>query len=286
MNTKRLFVALAAVVFVVFSGCGISSQESASPSQSTSDQSSHGPAGTSSQDTSQEEPSLPSNAPRPDLPPPDSPSENQPAPTGEILQPPPVPFGDELEGLDFSAMEKEELIVLLQPVLERAHYFCRFATYIGMEGIEFDTSLEGAILRPFRNYEEYYFHPYTNLPYHTIEELKEDMCTVFTPDNVEEETTLGSYVFGHLVDDGERIYFASGFGEGFTMERRWELDGLEVVTAEKTSLTISAPVSWGPDENTVMAPLHFEVADGYIVMDSSYFGASVRDALEYANTLH
>lgn len=285
MDAKRSMAALMAVVFIVFSGCGISSQQSVPPSESDEEQQFYDLTEGSSEDLSQDERSFPPNTPRPDFPPPDSPSENQPAPTGKILQPPPVPSGEALEGLDFSAMEKEELIVLLRPVLERARYFCRFATYIGMEGIEIDYDLDAAILRPFRNDEEYYFHPYTNLPYHTIEDLKEDMCTVFTPDNLEDGVLL-HYVLEHLTDDGERIYFASGFGEGLTMERRWELDGLEIVSAGETELTISVPVTWGPYENTVMAPLHFEVASGYIVMDSSYFGASVRDALEYANTLH
>lgn len=204
-------------------------------------------------------------------------SEESPAPESPAEDPPasqPSAGSNDTE-LDFSTMDKEELIALLQPVLDRARYFCRFALMGDMENIEVDYDPDAAIKRPFRNDEEYVFYPFLNLPYGTVEELKEDMCTVFTPDNMEGDSILARYVFGHLADHDGKLYFASGLGYLNAAERRWELDGLEIVSAEKTRLTITAPVSWGPMTETITAPLNFEIKDGYIVMDSSYFANDV-----------
>lgn len=204
---------------------------------------------------------------------PDPEPESQPS-ASELknIQPPPVSHGAELEDVDFSTMSKDELVALLQPILDRARYFCRFALMGDMENVEADYSSDAAILQPFRNEEEHIFYPFLNLPYKTVDELKEDMCTVFTPDNMEGDSVLARYVFGEgLTDHDGKLYFASGVDGINAGERRWELDGLKVVSAERAQLTISAPVSWGPMTETITAPLNFEVRDGYIVMDSSYF---------------
>lgn len=209
-----------------------------------------------------------SESPAPDA------SVSQPSPSGSgTLQPPAVPHGAELAELDFSVMDKEELTALLQPVLNRARYFCRFALMGDMENIQVDYDPDAAIKRPFRNDEEYLFYPFLNLPYGTVEELKEATCTVFTPDNLEGESVLARYVFRYLTDHDGRLYFASGDHINGA-ERRWVLDGLEIVSAEKSRLTITAPVSWGPSEESFTAPLNFEVRDGYIVMDGSYFASN------------
>lgn len=185
--------------------------------------------------------------------------------------PPSVPHGEELDGLDFSAMDKEELIDLLQPVLDRAAFFCKFGfiTDVQFFGIELDTSPEAAIRRPFDGGEAT-FYPCVSLPYRTVEELRQDMLTVFTPDILETQHLLGN-LFSFMTDYDGRIYIVDGVS-GFSQAHDWELEELEIVSAEKNKLTISVPVTSGHHmEAPIIAPLNFEVKDGYIVMDSSYF---------------
>lgn len=170
--------------------------------------------------------------------------------------------------MDFSVMDKDELIALLQPVLDKAAFFCGFGLVDSVDiiGVERDKSPEAAIRRPVLDTEDD-FYPCVNLPYRTVEEFKEDMLTVFTP---EAQGPLG-YLFHYITDYDGRLYIAGG-ADGFSSAHSWELDKMEIVTAEKSKLTISAPVTSGHHmEAPIIAPLNFELKDGYIVMDSSYF---------------
>lgn len=191
----------------------------------------------------------------------------------ELIQPPAVPHGAELADLDFSAMDKAELIDLLQPVLDRARFFCKFGMSGEIDydlGVTIDFNTEAAIHRPHPTTGiERGLHPCLNLPYRTIDELKQDMCTVFTPNILEEPGYLW-YIFQNIDDYDGRLYVYGG--GGYSKERFWELDQMEIVSAEKSKLTISAPVmEWGPSQEKAVARLNFGIVDGYIIMDESYF---------------
>ena len=185
--------------------------------------------------------------------------------------PPPVPHGEELADLDFSAMDKEGLTALLQPVLDKAAFFCGFGLVAGVDiiGVELDRSPEAAIRRPVLDTEDD-FYPCLNLPYKTVEEFKQDMLTVFTPDILEAQGPLG-YLFHYMTDYDGKLYIAGGV-DGFSDAHDWELEKMEIVSAEKNKLILSMPVSWGHHmEEPITAPMNIQIKDGYIILDSSYF---------------
>lgn len=199
--------------------------------------------------------------------------EPQPSPSGsEVIQPPAVPHGAELEGVDFSTMGKDELIALLQPVMDKAGFFCKLGWMDGLDralGVEVDFSPEEALEIPYQDLGfNRKFYPCLNLPYQTIEELRRDIGTVFAPDVLENRLQI---VFDNYIDHEGRLYVYGG--DGYSVHRNWKLNEMSVVTAGKNTLTISAPVSIsGPSADEFFtALLNFEVKDGYIVMDSSYF---------------
>lgn len=229
------------------------------------------------------EPEIPNppESPDPESSAPEAPAVEPPVPEGRpsgpnlsedgLILPPQVPHGIALDGLGFSRLDKTGIVSLLEPVLERAQFFCRFGCkgeFDDKLGIEMDFSPEATIQRPYRTWDEMPFYPCLNLSYQTVEELKQDMCTVFTPDILENNL---AYVFDGLIDFEGKIYCVGG-SSGYTREHYWELDKMEIVSAEETKLTISAPVSaWGPSGEVFTAQLNFEMVDGYIIMDSSYF---------------
>lgn len=194
----------------------------------------------------------------------------------EIIQPPAVPHGEELAGVDFSAMDKSELTTLLQPVLDRAAFFCQFGRvwYPHTTNLITDEDFAASILWPYDRMDLDY-HPFLNLPYQTVEELWQDMGTVFTPDNFDQDL---KFIFEGLTDYEGRLFYV-GVINGYLFDRKWELDKMEIEKAERDKLTVSMPVSWpatpastwGDAQGPFAAPLRFEMADGYILVDSSYF---------------
>lgn len=278
----KRFITLLLALLLLLSACGTreevskpstTSEPASMPSSSEPSSASEAavPDPPESQTSSEEpepEPALePVPAPSPD------PDPSQSSSGSELILPPAVPHGAELENVDFSAMDKAQLIDLLQPVLDRARFFCKFGMSGEIDydlGVNIDFSAEATIHRPHPTTGiERPLQPCLNLPYKTIDELKQDMCTVFTP-NIPEEVEYLRYIFQNMDDYDGRLYVYGG--GGYSKERFWELDQMEIVSAEKTKLTISAPVmEWGPSQETAVARLNFEIVDGYIIMDESYF---------------
>lgn len=265
MNTKPFFSIFVATALFTFAGCGLLSEQSLPSFESSTSENS--------------QTSLPQDTQAPQ---PDAPTENTPSTSSEgtfeesvpsnnpIIEAPSIPSSSQLESLDFSVMSKEDLVVLLQPILDKAKYFCRFGLVGELDDVEISYNPETAIQRPYRNNSTHTFYPYLNLPYHTVEDLKHDMCTVFTPDNLDGNL---SYIFNNMIDFDGKIYFPSDVS-GYSVDRRWELENMEIIHAEKTKLALSMPVSYGPSDETIFAPLNFELIDGHIVMDKSYFASN------------
>ncbi len=253
MNMKYFLVALIITVLFFTCGCNISfgSSSSENPAISLPENS---------------QILFPDTSSKEDLPSSSEPiSSNMP-----IAEAPPVLYGAQLEGLDFSVMGKEDLAILLQPVLDRAKYFCRFGLIGELDNVEIDYNIDTAIRRPYRKQSEHIYYPYLNLPYRTVEELKQDMCTVFTSTNLDGDL---AFIFDGMIDFDGRIYFPSGVS-GYSVDRRWEVESMEIVNAEKENLSVIMSVSFGSSKETFLAPLNFELVDGYIVMDESYFAKS------------
>lgn len=197
-----------------------------------------------------------------------------------LLLPPPVPHGLELEGIDFSTLDKIGIVSLLKPVLERAEFFCQFGRvwYSNTTDLVTDENREAAIIRPYNGMDLDY-HPILNLSYRTVGELRQDMLTVFTPEDLDLDL---KFIFDGLTDHQGRLYYV-GVVNNYLPQRNWEPDKLEVVSAEKDKLTVTMPVSWpatpadtwGPAQEPFAATLTFEMRDGYIVVDNSYFAKNV-----------
>lgn len=193
-----------------------------------------------------------------------------------MILPPPVPHGLALDGIDFSKLDKIGIISLLRPVLERAEFFCQFGRvwYPATTDLITDENREAAILWPYDGMDLDY-HPFLNLSYRTVGELRQDMLTVFTPENFDLDL---KFIFEGLTDHQGRLYYV-GIINGFLPQRKWEPEKLEIVSAEKDKLTVTVPVSWpatpadtwGPAQEPFAATLTFEIRDGYIVVDNSYF---------------
>lgn len=287
---KRLFVfALSLLLVLSVTACGAREQlpamESKSSSSPVSEPASVSAPSSSEPSSKEPEPEIPDppENPNPESSAPEAPAVEPPVPDGRpsgpnlsedgLILPPQVPHDIALEGLGFSRLDKTGIISLLEPVLERAKFFCRFGCVGEFNynlGIEMDYSQEAVILHPYRTRDEHPYYPCLNLSYQNVEELRQDMKTVFSPDILDNKLAR---VFDDLIDFEGRIY-CPGDVTGYSDERRWELDKMEIVSAEETKLTISAPVSWGASEETFIAPLNFEIADGYIIVDSSYFATN------------
>lgn len=288
---KRYIAVLLSILLLTACGAGGQSpaspgsvpESSAEPSSSSSVETEPVETGPSPEEAEPEVPDPP-ESPNPESSAPEAPAVEPPVPDGRpsgpnlsedgLILPPPVPHGLALEGLGFSRLDKTGIVSLLEPVLERAQFFCRFGCkgeFDDKLGIEIDFSPEATIQRPYRIWDEMPFYPCLNLSYQTVEELKQDMCTVFTPDILESNL---AYVFDGLIDFEGKIYCVGG-ASGYTREHYWELDKMEIVSAGETNLTISAPVSaWGPSGEVFTAQLNLEIVDGYIIMDSSYFATN------------
>ena len=178
---------------------------------------------------------------------------------------PAVPHGEELAGLDLSAMTAAQIKPMLDKVLARADYFCQYGRTGEFDEAGMDTRKESAIQRPYRDHSSWTFYPYTNLPYHTVDELKEGMQTAFLWDVL--NTDL-HYLFESMTDDGERLYFADGV-TGYSKSHHWDTANMTVVEASAGKVTLEMPVTWRDD--TFTADLNLELVDGYLVLDSTYF---------------
>lgn len=184
---------------------------------------------------------------------------------------PAVPHGEDIAWLDFTTVTEEELKPLLDKVLARAEYFCRYGLTSRFTEAGIDKSPEAAIVRPYRLHEKWTYYPYTKLPYHTVEELEEAMLSVFTWEVV---TSDMYHVLDSMTDDGERLYFADEVF-GYSKARGWDTSRMEIRDANKKKLTLWMPTHWGNDDFD--AELTLQIVDGYLVLDNSYFAVTEED---------
>lgn len=181
---------------------------------------------------------------------------------------PAVPHGEELDWLDFTTVTVGELKPLLDKVLVRAEYFCQYGRAGRFTEAGIDRSPSAAIKRPYRDYTSWTYYPYTNLPYHTVEELRDAMATVFTWDAI--NTDL-HYVFESMTDDGERLYFADDV-LGYPKTRIWDTDNMVIQEATEKKLTLFMPTDWWGRKFD--AEMVLQIRSGYLVFDSTYFAIS------------
>lgn len=181
---------------------------------------------------------------------------------------PAVPHGEELDWLDFTTVTVEELKPLLDQVLVRAEYFCQYGRTGRFTEAGPDKRPEVAIKRPYRDYNSWTYYPYTNLPYHTVEELRDGMATVFTWDAINTEM---HYVFESMTDDGERLYYADDV-LGYAKTRIWDTSNMVIRDATEKKLTLWMPTDWWGRKFD--AEMKLQKRDGYLVFDSSYFAIS------------
>lgn len=184
---------------------------------------------------------------------------------------PAVPHGEDIEWLDFTTVTEEELKPLLDKVLARAEYFCRYGLNGKFTEAGPDKSKAAAIERPYRNNDNWIYHPYTNLPYNTVDELQEAMTSVFTWEAVTSEM---HYAIETKVDDEERIYYADEV-VGFSKARDWDTSRMKIRSASEKRLTLRMPTHWG--KNDFDADLTLQIVDGYLVVDNSYFAVTEED---------
>lgn len=182
---------------------------------------------------------------------------------------PAVPHGEDIEWLDFTTVTEEELKPLLDKVLARAEYFCRYGLTSRFTEAKPDKRKEAAIVRPYRTYDKWTYYPYTDLPYHTVEELQEAMLSVFTWEVVTSDMYLDL-----LTDDGERLYYADEVF-GYSKARGWDTSRMKIRDADEKRLTLRMPTHWGNDDFD--ADLTLRIVDGYLVLDNSYFAVTEED---------
>lgn len=277
---KKILCIALALALLALAGCGSKPTSQPEPAPESSSQ----PA----PESKAVPPSTPEPEPEPESEPePEPQSSEAPAPEDEVSQDPAgeegdeeeeeeenevdelgapaVPHGEELAGLDLSAMTAAQIKPMLDKVLARADYFCQYGRTGEFDEAGMDTRKESAIQRPYRDYDSWTFYPYTNLPYHTVDELKEGMQTAFLWDVL--NTDL-HYLFESMTDDGERLYFADGV-TGYSKTHHWDTANMTVVEASAGKVTLEMPVTWRDD--TFTADLNLELVDGYLVLDSTYF---------------
>ena len=111
------------------------------------------------------------------------------------------------------------------------------------------------------------YYPLKGCPYQSIEEIKQDVLTVFPPEALERQLI---YIFDPLIEHDGQIYIASERSI-YSKARRWNLDEMEVVTISPHECTVSMPVAWGWDDTTVIAPVSFSFIDKHIIVGMDYF---------------
>lgn len=192
-------------------------------------------------------------------------SENEPDPGKKFIEKttPLPPPRVKIENLDFTTMSVDELKPILQQVLDRAVYFCKIADI----GEFIPCSLSDKIVRPHGNKPEWDFYPCIDFPYTSVEELKQDMLTVFTPDALENEFAL-TKIFSSIIDYNGKIYMP-GDVSGQSCFRTWDIENMEIIEATPTRLVVSMPVSFM--QGSFISSLAFQYKDGYILIGRDFF---------------
>lgn len=190
---------------------------------------------------------------------------------GEGFLPPEVPHGEDLAWLDLTKVTVSELKPVLDQVLDRANYFCKYGLTGRFTEAGIDARKEVAIKRTYRGEANWTFYPYTNLPYHTLDELQEGLLTSFTWSVISADMY---YLFEIMVDDGEQLYYADGV-VGLSKVRDWDTSEMTIKEATSRRIVLHMPTAWnGYDFD---ADLTLQLQDGYLVLDANYFAFSPED---------
>lgn len=181
---------------------------------------------------------------------------------------PAVPHGEELAWLDFNTVTADELRPVLNKMLARAEYFCQYGTTGSFTEAGPDPRKEVSIQRPYRTYGDRTYYPYTDLPIHTLDELEEQLMTVFSLNVI---TADMLYLFEIMTDDGNRLYYVDGV-LGLNKARGWDTSNMVIKEATPQRLTLHMTTSW---QNEVFdADLTVRMWEGYLVLEPSYFAIS------------
>lgn len=182
--------------------------------------------------------------------------------------PPEVPHGEDIAWLDFKTVTVSELRPLLDQVLARAEYFCQYG--LGGRFTEGGPDRRAEVSRKatFRGEENWVYYPFTNLPYHTLDELEEDVLTTFSWSTISADLL---YLFEIMIDDGERLYYADGYA-GLDKTRGWDTSDMVIKSATASRLTLTMPTSWNGYD--FEADLTLQLQDGYLVLEGNYFAVS------------
>lgn len=255
MDTRKFLCKSLAVCIVIASGCNIQERK-LSIAENENTESSSMPSSSISSGISFSEKEKNLNV--------ESSSENGPDPGKKFIEKttPLPPPRVKIENLDFTTMSVDDLKPILQQVLDRAVYFCKIA-YLS-EFIPYTRT--DKIVRSFRD-EQWDFYPCMDFPYTSVEELKQDVLTVFTPDTLENESAL-IHVFDSLTDYNGKIYMpADLFGQAYFAV--WDVENMEIIEVTPTRLLVSMPVTCM--EGSFISSLAFQYEDGNILIGRDFF---------------
>lgn len=192
---------------------------------------------------------------------------------------PAVPHGEELAWLNFSTVTADELRPVINKVLARAEYFCQYGMTSGFTDAGPDPRKEVSIQRRYRTYGDRTYYPYTDLPYHTLDELEDGLMTTFSLNVL---TADLYYLFEIMTDDGSRLYYADGV-MGLNKARGWDTSDMVIKEATDQRLTLHMTTSWQGE--VFDADLTVRMWEGYLVLEPSYFVISEAQQAAMHHTL-
>ena len=198
-------------------------------------------------------------------------SESQEPPQAEDV-PPPEPL--EFECLDFTAMTEDELKETLGKVLDAAADFCNYGLAAGYERVNPNVKVGEQVRLELDNT---MWQPIYGLPYKTMDDLKQAMLTVFTPDVVEDRLFLiFPYVNDHGHQGGRFVEYEGQIytrGDGYTLAREWDVDHMEIQSIAPDELTAVMPVLFNTYYEQVKGTeaLTFHYDGLHILVGQDYF---------------
>ncbi len=180
-------------------------------------------------------------------------------PPGELDKPSAIQPEQGEISFDFTAMSFEEQKTIVKETLDKATAFC---DYRDVRKHMIENASEMIARTNSEGREEYY--P-TDYPYHSIEEMRQDMLTVFSSPEVLDDRF--SYLFEGAVDYNDQIY-ATGYAS--SQARTWNCEKMEIKETAPESITVSMPVKgqWGDER---LASVTLEYSDGNVRVGEDYF---------------
>ncbi len=179
-------------------------------------------------------------------------------PLGEPDKPSAAESEQQEEAFDFTAMSFEEQKAIVKETLDKATAFCDYRD-IGKHKNE----SEMAVLTNSKGEKEKFY--LTDYPYHSVEEMRQDMLTVFSSPEVLDDRF--SYLFEGAADYNNQIYAVGGAP---SQARTWDCEKMEITKITPWTITASMPVKgqWG-DES--VSSVTVEYLDGNVVVGEDYF---------------